>query len=615
MLRPAGSGARFRIGVALLFVFAGSTLQSAVAWAGPGYQLDSAKPSISLTAELPIGVAVDQSSQVIYVAELTGGLSNVEPGQIEQLSPTGVPTAASPFATGGEDLFIAVAVNPVTHGIYAYQGEGDTPFGHKGESTLSGFSSDGLLGTSFHPERSLPGTLAADSSGRVFFPNGEAGSVQIFSSSGTLEGTIVCGGCPGGGLGEPDAVAFDAGGNLYVVDRAGSGHLFRLAPSSGSYIYSATVQNGGGVSAVAVDTSNGDIFTGNLVGGEYHVIAYDSSGTPFDDFGTGLVSPSQLEGAHGQLAVNSTTHKLYLSDPGGNNLWLFERIGSIPAPTATTTSPEGVGQTKATLRASVNPKGHVLTSCVFEYTDHADFLAGEWANAETAACPALIGAGASVSIGAGLTGLSPGTSYDYRVQIESHGGSADGGTQTLETLPPLPPEATTGSATSVSKSSASLGGSVNAKGGIVSNCHFEYVTEAAFQADGFTGAGSKPCAPTPSGTAAIAVSATAAGLAPDTAYRFRVVATNNSGTTEASSSSFATAAETCAENAALCPPPPEGPTQTVPAPTLPPATTPTPTAPHKRPLRCRRGFKKKRVRGKLRCVRIKAHRGKRRRLR
>jgi len=56
------------------------------ALAGPGYQLDSVAPSIPTAAEAPIGVAIDQSSQIIYVAEASKGLANVQPGQIEQLN-------------------------------------------------------------------------------------------------------------------------------------------------------------------------------------------------------------------------------------------------------------------------------------------------------------------------------------------------------------------------------------------------------------------------------------------------------------------------------------------------------------------------------------------------
>lgn len=598
--------------IAVLSATVAMALAAPGAWAARGFQLDSSEPAISLGAEIPTGVAVDQSSEEIYVAELSKGLINFNPGEVEQLEPDGTPAANSPFTTGGQDFFVAVAVNPVTHGIYAYQAEGTTPFGQMGTSKMSSFSSSGVLGSSFSPTNAAATTLAADSSGRVYFPNYDVHGVQVFSSAGTLESTITCGDCPGGGFSEPTAVAFDGAGKLYVVDR-GADRVVKLTPSAGSYAYESTLQSGGGAVAIAVDVDDDDTFVGEVAGGKYHVVAYDSSGAEFDDFGTGFVHGSLVEAATGQLAVNSATHEVYLSDPGGKRLVVFEGIASIPAPTAAVTSPSPVGQVEATLGATVNPKGHVLTTCHYEYTTHADFLANGYSNAKVAACPALLGERESTTISTAVGGLTAGTSYDYRIQIGSHGGSAEAGPQTFETLSPLPPEATTEAAKSITKTTATLAASVNPKGGKVSNCHFEYVSETAFQNTGFSGAASKNCAPTPSGNAASAVTANVSALAAGTAYRFRVVATNNAGTKTATDRAFSTVAETCAENQALCPPsgggsqPPALPAPPAPA----PVATPTVHKHKHKPLKCRKGFKKKRVRGKRKCVRVKRHRRKR----
>jgi hypothetical protein len=596
---------------AALAVATALALTAATAWAGPGYRPDSIHSSISLAAEIPTGVAIDQSSQVIYVAEASRDLINVGAGLVEQLSPTGQPTANSPFGTGGQDFFVAIGVDAATHGIYAYQIEGaNTPLGPKGTSKVSAFSSAGTLGTSFGTANAEAQTIAVNSSGRLLFPNDVANSVQIFNSSGVAEGSVTCTvACPGGAFATPQAVALDSAGKLYVVDSAGGGRVLRFSPSGGSYAYEATLQSGEGAVAVAVDSSNGNFFVGDLTGGTYHVVAYDSTGTEFDDFAAGAATKSMVEQISGQLAVNATTHELYLTNPGGKSLRLFEPIASIPAPTATATTPSPVGQASATLKATVNPQGHVLTNCGFEYTDHADFLANGYANAGDASCPAVVGTPESTTISASVTGLDPGTSYDYRIKIESHGGAAQSGDQSFQTLPPLPPEVTTGTATSLSKNGATLAGTLNPKGGTVSDCHFEYVTQAAFQGGGFSGAATKACTTKPSGNTAAPVSAKITGLEAGTAYRFRLVATNNSGTTPATDTTFATAAETCAENSALCPPSstpaiPSSPAQVEAGP-LPTAPS---TQPKKKPLTCRKGFKKKRVRGKLKCVRIKKHR-------
>jgi hypothetical protein len=594
---------------AALLIVAATALSASAASAGPGYRLDSANSSISLNAEIPVGVAVDQSNQAIYVAEASRNLFSIGAGEVEQLSSSGVPTASSPFGTGGQDFFVSVAVNPLTHGIYAYQIEGATPSGPKGTSKVSVFSSSGVLGTSFSPANAEAQSLATDSSGRLFFPSNVTHSVQIYGASGTLEGSVTCSACPGGAFVKPQSVAIDSAGKLYVADGGNGGRVVKLAPSAGTYAYESTLQSGTGAVAVGVDSSSNDVFVGALVGGRYHVAAYDSSGAEFDDFGAGLITRSLIETISGQIAVNATTHRVYVSNPGGRNLRVFERVASIPAPTASIAAPSPLGQVTSTLRATVDSKGHVLTTCQFEYTDHADFLANGFANADIAACPGLVGESESTSLSVPVSGLTPSTSYNYRVKVASYGGATESGPQGFETLAPLPPESTTGSASALTKTTATLAGTVNPKGGTVSNCHFEWATEAAFQASGFTGASSKACLTTPSGNVANSVSAKVTGLTAGTTYRVRVVATNNSGTGTAADASFATVAETCAENAALCPPAttPSAPAQVEAGPA--PLTPPAPAQP--KPLKCHKGFKKQKVRGKLKCVKVKKHRSKR----
>ena len=249
----------------------------------------------------------------------------------------------------------------------------------------------------------------------------------------------------------------------------------------------------------------------------------------------------------------------------------------------------------------------MLTSCGFEYTDHADFLANGFANATTAPCPAVVGNSEAAVVAANVKGLDSSTGYDYRIKIASHGGSAESAAQSFQTLPPLPPEATTTGVSALTKTTATLGGTVNPRGGTVSDCHFEYVTETSFQSSGFAGATSKACATTPSGNVSNSVSAKVTGLSAGTTYRLRVVATSNSGTTQAGATTFATVAETCGENPAACPTPPSLPPAQVEAG---PVVTVPPKPPAK-PLKCRKGFKKKIVRGKPKCVRIKKRRAKR----
>ena len=72
--------------------------------------------------------------------------------------------------------------------------------------------------------------------------------------------------------------------------------------------------------------------------------------------------------------------------------------------------------------------------------------------------------------------------------------------------------------------------------------HFEYVTQAQFEATGFTGAAETPNLDLGSGKVPEAVEAHLSGLLPDTTYRFRVVAENEAGqdTTKEPAPSFTT---------------------------------------------------------------------------
>lgn len=572
------------------------------AWAGPGYELDSGKPSINVGGEVAHGIAIDQASQDLYVTVVSKDLFEREPGYVAQFDASGEPTGDSPFRTGGEDFFAGVAVNPVTEDIYAYQTVLVSQLGSSGTSKMTSISPSGVAGVSFTPSRSRAPQLAADASGRVYFPNDLAGSVQVFTSAGELKETILCTGCPGGAFVEPNSAAIDSAGNLYVTDLSGGGRAIKFKRSGGAYVYDSILQSGEGAAAVGVDPSNDGVFVGDVAGGGYHIAAYDSSGVKYDDFGAGILgSPPYGNFTAGQLAVNATTHKLYLTDPNASKVWIFKPIASVPSPTAITSPVSPSSQVEATLKATVNPFGHGITDCHFEYTGAADFAANGFANATSLGCSSNPRGSGPIQVSKPLPGLSPGATYDYRIVVAGYGGTAEGSPQAFTMLPPLAPDVTTGSATEITRTTATLGGTVNAHGGPITDCHFEYTTSADFEASGFTKATSINCLTKPNGTSNIAVSAKVASLTAGTSYRYRVLATNNSGSTQGLDQPFAIPAETCENTPALCPPPAVTPTSTPTA--TPTPAEPLPTAP--KPLKCHKGFKKKTVHGKPKCVKLK----------
>ncbi len=96
------------------------------------------------------------------------------------------------------------------------------------------------------------------------------------------------------------------------------------------------------------------------------------------------------------------------------------------------------------------------------------------------------------------------------------------------------PTVLTGGAEAVMRSSATLTASVNPDDETVSSCLFEYGTSPGYGS-------TAPCSPSPgSGSAAVAVSATLAGLQPSSTYYYRAVATNALGTSDGAAQTFTT---------------------------------------------------------------------------
>jgi phosphodiesterase/alkaline phosphatase D-like protein len=181
-------------------------------------------------------------------------------------------------------------------------------------------------------------------------------------------------------------------------------------------------------------------------------------------------------------------------------------------PNATTGSATNVNQSSATVSGTVNPNGND-TTYHFEYGTTTSY------GANTA--PAGAGSGTSdATVSANLTGLASSTTYHYRLVAVSSGGTTDGADQTFTTT--TPPAVTTGTPSSVTRSSAALSGTVDPKGQSTTY-YFRYGTTTAY------GTQTSP-ASAGSGTGPVGVHATIFGLNADTTYHYQLVAQNAGGT-------------------------------------------------------------------------------------
>jgi subtilisin family serine protease len=200
-------------------------------------------------------------------------------------------------------------------------------------------------------------------------------------------------------------------------------------------------------------------------------------------------------------------------------------IGATPgpaAPVATTASATSVTATTATLRGTVDPTG---TSADY----HFDYGTTTAYGSSTATVTVT---GASQAVTADLAGLTPGTTYHFRVVATGAGGTSVGKDLTFKTVTLPAPSVLTRPASAVARDGALLNGSVNPQG-YMTSYHFEWGATSALGS-------STPETPLDAGTTSELVSAQLTGLAPATRYYFRVVGTSANGTKAGITSTFTT---------------------------------------------------------------------------
>lgn len=543
-----------------------------------------------LTIE-PSGVAVDEANDYLYVSALGN--------QYTARYNLGGTVAGDPINTGVNNL--GVAVKPGTGTVYSVSYPGPTA---TAPGTFTLFNSAGTVTGGPHATGLMAiatqGKIAADSAGDLYMPSWLFGnSVLRFSEAGTAKDPIT--GAEENELVAPTSVDVDSAGNVYVLDQVeagtGTGGRVQKFDSSGDFVTEvATADAGDGFVAVAVNRASGDVFilengeaetasTVQITGYEEDEGDYAES-EQFDTSEFGPVPPGSIKN---QLTVDARDGAVYVSDLENDVVRVFTEPDP---PVATTGGASGVTTTSATLAGEINPGGG-NADCVFFYGEAGGSLDQE---AECLTNP--VSGEESVDVSAELTGLSLNTEYEYALAAENVNGSDEGDVESFTTLP-NPPAATTGSASGVTQTAATLSGTVNASDAGTS-CVFQYGTSTAYGS-------SAPCSVNPvTGSADEAVSAVLSGLTPGTTYHFRVVAENAGGKVNGLDKTFTTAAHTCETDASLCPKPPEKPADPAPAP-----AAPAPPATQKpKPLKCKKGFTKKKVKGKQKCVKVKKKKGK-----
>jgi hypothetical protein len=192
-------------------------------------------------------------------------------------------------------------------------------------------------------------------------------------------------------------------------------------------------------------------------------------------------------------------------------------------PGAVSGSATAVGQTTATLRGSVNPRGQA-TQYWFEYGQTNAF------GARTATVDGGNGDG-NFDVDAQIGSLKPGTTYRYRLVARNATGTTQGSTRSFRT-DNAPLIATTGGARDQTQTTATVTATLNNRGQDASYV-FEYGPTGSYGA-------ASPATAFPANGSSQGVTAGLTGLTADTTYHYRVVMTIGSTVTRGSDKTFKT---------------------------------------------------------------------------
>ena len=129
-----------------------------------------------------------------------------------------------------------------------------------------------------------------------------------------------------------------------------------------------------------------------------------------------------------------------------------------------------------------------------------------------------------------LQELRPGSTYRYRIVAVSEAGTTDGPEVTFTTAPAQPPAATTGQASAVTQTSATITGTVDPRG-LPTSYEFDVGADTSYGTRVFGDAGAGP-------PESFALALTS--LAPGSTYHYRILATNQDGTAYGADATFTT---------------------------------------------------------------------------
>jgi hypothetical protein len=382
--------------------------------------------------------------------------------------------------------------------------------------------------------------ITVDPSGNIWIGDRDAtGLTQLSPADGTPTGVTI----PTPGI-EPCHAAFAPSGAAYISGFQDRLDKYTAPPGSAFDLTIAGPPSN--TWDVATSFRRNDVFSAISILGFQRFRQFDSQGNVLSSIDPGPTS--DFEG----VAVDGVHNRAFVSDMGLSNIQIYDI--SAQAPSVTPGRATDITKNSATLNGSVNPNGSDATDCHFDYGTTTSY--GSQAPCSPAA---PIRGTDDVVVRAAVTGLTPGTTYHYRLVATNAGGTSRTGDVTFRTTPVRPPSpVTTDPASGITETGATLNGRVNPNGD-ATTCRFQYGTTTAY--------GTELATASPGGgSSAVAVNVAATGLTAGTTYHVRLVCTNGGGTTNGSDVTFTTTSplppppppppppptRTCATDASLC---------------------------------------------------------------
>lgn len=392
-------------------------------------------------------------------------------------------------------------------------------------STVSGNSAGGpgggvlTLGAASVERSTLDGNEAADVGGALL----AWGAVEISNS--TLAANTARGGGAVSTMGEAAVLS-----STFYQNQATEGGA-HLAVGGDITLANNILAGGTGLTGDCWWTNGTSTLGANLVqsGDCGAAVAGDPLLGPLGDYGGTTRTFSLLRGSPAVDAGDAcpATDQRGMSRPAGAGCDLGAFEARMPWALTNPPPPTAVDGTSATVGGHVRSfDGTAAVSCdVGVDTDYG---------ASVQATPAEVTGGEEATpVSCTFTGLTPNTTYHYRVVAAGAGGTADGGDWTFTTTL-LPPAAVTGAATQVTAAEATVHATVNASNA-TTHVWFDYGPTTAYGRV----ATAQPA--TVTGVVDEQVSATLTGLEPSTTYHYRVWAGSDGGATEGGDATFTTA--------------------------------------------------------------------------